>query len=87
MKGDADSEIISEFPAMRIQWDETPTQSFEGGHRSRVCVCAFIGMSLCACILALALVHVNNKNISLDSYLNIVFNDIVFYDMHGNFVS
>ena len=32
------------------------------------------------------LVHVN-KIISLDSYLNITFNDIIFYDMHEYFVS
>jgi hypothetical protein len=40
--------------------DETPVvtlgvsrsvgaQSFEGAHRGRVCVCVFIGVSLCAC--------------------------------------
>ena len=30
--------------------DDIPTQSFGGAHRGRVCVCAFIGVSVCACI-------------------------------------
>ena len=44
--------FISGFPAMHIQWEETflPAQSFGGAHRGRVCVCAFIGVSVCACI-------------------------------------
>ena len=27
-----------------------PAQSFGGAHRGRVCVCAFIGVTVCACI-------------------------------------
>jgi hypothetical protein len=30
--------------------DDMPAQSFEGAHRGRVCVCAFIGVSVCAYI-------------------------------------
>jgi hypothetical protein len=27
-----------------------PAQSYGGAHRSRVCVCSFLGMSVCVCM-------------------------------------
>ena len=38
-----------------------PAQSFGGAHRGRVCGCAFIGMSVCACIWALVSVLMFKK--------------------------
>ena len=45
------------FPSTtrRLRWlrksqDDMPAQSFGGAHRGRVCVCAFIGVSVCTCI-------------------------------------
>ena len=49
------------FPSTtrRLRWlrksqDDMPAQSLGGAHRGRVCVCAFIGVSVCAYIWALA---------------------------------
>jgi hypothetical protein len=44
-----------------ISRSDLPAQSFEGAHRGRVCVCAFIGMSAYACMWALALHLVSQK--------------------------
>ena len=60
------SGFISGFPTMRFQWEETfrsmmkqwlrksqddmPAQSLRDAQRGRVCVYAFIGVSVCACI-------------------------------------
>ena len=38
--------------------DDMPAQSFGGAHRDRVCVCAFIEVSVCACIWTLVSVLV-----------------------------
>jgi hypothetical protein len=40
------------FPVVTssISRPDLPAQSFGGAHRGRVCVCAFIGVSVCACI-------------------------------------
>ena len=45
------------FPSTtrRLRWlrksqDDMSAQSLGGAHRGRVCVCAFIGMSVCVCI-------------------------------------
>ena len=35
---------------LRKSQDDMPAQSFGGAHRGRVCVYAFIGMSVCAFI-------------------------------------
>ena len=42
-------------------------QSFGGAHRGRVCVCAFIGVSVCAYIRALVTVQMFKKE--TDEYL------------------
>ena len=46
-----DVPIDDEAPRwLRKSQDDMPTQSLGGAHRSRVCVCAFIEVSVCACI-------------------------------------
>ena len=35
---------------LRKSQDNMPTQSLGSAHRGKVCVCAFIGVSVCACI-------------------------------------
>jgi hypothetical protein len=47
-----DVPVDSEAPVVTssISRPDLPAQSFGGAHRGRVCVCAFIGVSVCACI-------------------------------------
>ena len=45
-----------------------PAQSLGGAYRGRVCVCAFIGMSVCACIRALVSVLMLNKHTHISSF-------------------
>ena len=48
---------VQTFPSTtrRLRWlrksqDDMPAQSLGGAHRGRMCVCVFIGVSVCACI-------------------------------------
>ena len=47
-----DVPVDSEAPVVTFVNLETdpPAQFLEGAHRGRMCVCAFIGVSVCACI-------------------------------------
>jgi hypothetical protein len=47
-----DVPVDSEAPMVTssISRPDLPAQSFGGAHRGTVCVCAFIGVSVCACI-------------------------------------
>jgi hypothetical protein len=47
-----DVSVDSEMPGLisSILRSNPPAQSSEGAHRDRVCVCAFIEVSVCACI-------------------------------------
>ena len=48
---------------LRKSQDDMPAQSLGGAHRGRVCVCIFIGMSVCTCIWALASVLCSIKGV------------------------
>ena len=63
--GDAHS-VWGDVPVDDEAWlrktqDDMPAQSFEGAHRDRMCMCAFIRMSVCACIRALVSVLMLKK--------------------------
>jgi hypothetical protein len=46
-----DVPVDDEVPTVTRKFqDDMLAQSFGGAHRGRVCVCAFIGVSVCACI-------------------------------------
>ena len=47
-----DVPVDSEAPVVTssISRPDPPAQYFGGAHRGRVCMCAFIGMSVCMCM-------------------------------------
>jgi hypothetical protein len=43
---DSDTLLVTDFVNLKIK----PAQSFRGAHRSRVCMCVFIGVSAHTCM-------------------------------------
>ena len=49
MGGDVPVDSEASMVISSISRPDPPAQYFGGAHRGRVCVCAFIGVSVCAC--------------------------------------
>ena len=52
MRGDVPVDSEASVVTSSISRLDPPAQSLGGAHRGRMCVCAFIGVSVCACMRA-----------------------------------